>query len=90
MAGNAEAEMEEPAMQLSRGLKIENLAGADGAHASQLFSADALAHAVSGSVGGNIAMLGTSALSQMYASFPCAVQLMEGGGRQLSTHWTSS
>ena len=59
MAGNAEAEMEKPAMQLSRGLKIENLAGADGAHASQLFSADALAHAVSGSVGGNIAMLGS-------------------------------
>ncbi len=43
---------------MSRGFKIENLADEGGAHQSKLFSADALVHAVSGSVGGNVAMLG--------------------------------
>ena len=43
---------------MSRGFKIENFADEGGAHQSKLFSADALVHAVSGSVGGNVAMLG--------------------------------
>jgi hypothetical protein len=52
-----------PSVPLSRGLKIEDLASeiaADGqSDVSQLFSREALSHAVSGSIGGNIAMLGT-------------------------------
>ena len=52
-----------PSVPLSRGLKIEDLASkvaADGQpDVSRLFSREALSHAVSGSIGGNIAMLGT-------------------------------
>jgi hypothetical protein len=51
-----------PSVPLSRGLKIEDLASNvstdDQSDASRLFSREALSHAVSGSVGGNIAMLG--------------------------------
>ena len=44
------------AAKVSRGFKIEELAESkDGA---TIFSADALSHAISGSVGGNVAMLG--------------------------------
>ena len=45
-------------LPVSRGLKIEDLADSAGQETSQLFSADALSHAISGSIGGNIAMLG--------------------------------
>ena len=54
----------ERSIHLSRGLKIEDLAAsrapgdAGGLLGSKLFSMGALSHAVSGSVGGNVAMLG--------------------------------
>ena len=61
--GAEDAAERTPSVPMSRGLKIEDLAAAPGgagdqAEASQLFSVDALVHAVSGSVGGNVAMLG--------------------------------
>ena len=53
-----------PSVPLSRGLKIEDLAskvpGEGSPELSKLFSANAFVHAVSGSVGGNVAMLGQS------------------------------
>ena len=62
VAGAEDAAERIPSVPMSRGLKIEDLAAAPGgageAEASQLFSVDALVHAVSGSVGGNVAMLG--------------------------------
>eukprot|EP00961_Rhodomonas_salina_P115931 1560171-Rhodomonas_salina.1 len=48
---------------LSRGFKIEELA--DRAESGTLFSADALSHAISGSVGGNVAMLAFYPLDQL-------------------------
>jgi hypothetical protein len=57
-----EADLErKPSIPLSRGLKIEDLASGEQAMTSKpmnLFSMGALSHAVSGSVGGNVAMLG--------------------------------
>lgn len=52
-----------PSVPLSRGLKIEDLANVSAdsqSDASKLFSREALSHAVSGSIGGNIAMLGAN------------------------------
>jgi hypothetical protein len=45
------------APHLSRGFKIEDVADTE---IPQLFSMAALSHAISGSIGGNIAMSGTS------------------------------
>ena len=60
VAANLAAESLKPerTVPMSRGFKIENFADEGGALQSKLFSADALVHAVSGSVGGNVAMLG--------------------------------
>jgi hypothetical protein len=60
VAANVAAAYPKPerTVPMSRGFKIENFADEGGAHQSKLFSADALVHAVSGSVGGNVAMLG--------------------------------
>mmetsp|Transcript_39643 Transcript_39643/g.124593 ORF Transcript_39643/g.124593 Transcript_39643/m.124593 type:complete len:362 (-) Transcript_39643:661-1746(-) len=52
-------------LPVSRGLKIEDLADSAGQETSQLFSADALSHAISGSIGGNIAMLAFYPLDQL-------------------------
>ena len=68
-----------PSVPLSRGLKIEDLASNvatdDQSDASRLFSREALSHAVSGSVGGNIAMLGarvSSCSSQLFFALRAA------------------
>ena len=60
VAANAAAASSKPerTVPMSRGFKIENLADEGGTNQSKLFSSDALVHAVSGSVGGNVAMLG--------------------------------
>eukprot|EP00281_Chroomonas_sp_CCMP1168_P017884 CAMPEP_0206213222 /NCGR_PEP_ID=MMETSP0047_2-20121206/1006_1 /ASSEMBLY_ACC=CAM_ASM_000192 /TAXON_ID=195065 /ORGANISM="Chroomonas mesostigmatica_cf, Strain CCMP1168" /LENGTH=73 /DNA_ID=CAMNT_0053635355 /DNA_START=261 /DNA_END=479 /DNA_ORIENTATION=- len=55
------------APHLSRTPKIEDVAGdaPSGSVASQLFSMHALSHAISGSVGGNVAMLAFYPLDQL-------------------------
>ncbi len=95
---------------MSRGLKIEDLAAAPGgagdqAEASQLFSVDALVHAVSGSVGGNVAMLGAlrcppgcaraaPALAPVLSPAPARARRrcsrLTAVRTQRSTRWTSS
>lgn len=73
-----------PSVPLSRGLKIEDLASeiaADGqSDVSQLFSREALSHAVSGSIGGNIAMLAFYPLDQLVMRAQAATDKGKSGG----------
>lgn len=84
---NSAAESEEgaPSMHLSRGLKIEDVASsvspaAGQSEVSKLFSADAFMHAVSGSVGGNIAMLAFYPLDQLVMRAQAATDKNKSGG----------
>ena len=82
----AETEREESAPHMSRGFKIENVADVD---APQLFSVDALAHAISGSIGGNVAMSGLTPISGPWEkSKPCE-ELMIFRAPQHSILWTN-
>jgi hypothetical protein len=55
-----ESNHRDSAPHLSRGFKIEDIADTD---IPKLFSFAALSHAISGSIGGNIAMSGVSRIS---------------------------
>lgn len=85
VAGAEDATERIPSVPMSRGLKIEDLAAAPGgsgdqAEASQLFSVDALVHAVSGSVGGNVAMLAFYPLDQLVMRAQAATGKGKSGG----------